>query len=145
MNFYYGTPVRWGKLRANYSLTFRGQYTRQVLYGADQFSIGGRYTVRGFDGENILSAENGYLVRNELSIPLGAPHQEFYTGLDYGQVFGPSSQYLLGHRLAGIVFGIRGKIQQRVGYDAFIGAPIYKPEGFKTGKTALGFNLYWQI
>ena len=145
LNFYYGKPIHLGKLPANYSLTIRGQYTRQVLYEADQFSIGGRYTVHGFDGENTLSAENGCIIQNELSIPLGKSHQECYIGIDYGHVWGPSDQYLLGRNLAGAVIGIRGTLMHNMKYDTFIGAPLYKPAGLKTGKTTLGFNLYWQL
>ena len=30
------------------------------------FSIGGRYTVRGFDGEASLMGERGWLLRNDI-------------------------------------------------------------------------------
>lgn len=70
---------------------------------------------------------------------------EPYIGIDYGQVWGPSDIYLLGNKLAGAVFGIRGQIGKNLQYDAFIGAPLYKPEGFKTGKTVLGFSTYMYI
>jgi hemolysin activation/secretion protein len=145
MNFYYETPFQLGNWQPSYSLTFRGQYTKDMLYMADQFSIGGRYTVRGFNGENTLSAENGYILRNEIRFPLKHLNMEPYIGIDYGRVWGPSDGYLLGNSLAGAVLGIRGKGLLQVNYDVFIGTPIYKPEGFKAGKTACGFNVYCQI
>ena len=70
---------------------------------------------------------------------------EPYLGLDLGHVWGPSDEYLLGKNLAGAVFGIRGNLLKGLQYDAFIGTPIYKPEGFKTSKTALGFQVYYQF
>ena len=134
-----------GKVQGRYTFNLRGQYTTDVLYGADQFSIGGRYTVRGFDGEQTLSAENGIIIRNELSVAIPELRLEPYLGLDLGHVWGPSDEYLLGKNLAGAVFGIRGNLLKGLQYDAFIGTPIYKPEGFKTSKTALGFQVYYQF
>ena len=144
LNLYYGTPIKLGNIDASYSCTFRGQYTNNVLYGADQFSIGGRYSVRGFSGENSLSAENGYVLRNELSFPLKKLNMEPYFGLDYGYVFGSSDEYNLGNKLVGSVIGVRGKVATQISYDSFLGMPLYYPDGFKADQTVLGFNLYWQ-
>ena len=105
-----GTPVKLGKAIGRYTFTARGQYTNNTLYGTEHFSIGGRYTVRGFDGEQTLAAENGFFLRNELGIPLTKLNMEPYIGMDYGRVWGPSSEYLLGNELAGIVFGLRGTL-----------------------------------
>lgn len=144
-NFNLQTPVKLGATQGRYRFSFRGQCTSDMLYGSDQFSIGGRYSVRGFDGELTLAAENGFYIQNELSIPVKNLNMEPYIGIDYGQVWGPSDIYLLGNKLAGAVFGIRGQIGKNLQYDAFIGAPLYKPEGFKTGKTVLGFSTYMYI
>jgi len=145
LNLNIAAPVKLGKVQGRYTFNLRGQYTTDVLYGADQFSIGGRYTVRGFDGEQTLSAENGIIIRNELSVAIPELRLEPYLGLDLGHVWGPSDEYLLGKNLAGAVFGIRGNLLKGLQYDAFIGTPIYKPEGFKTSKTALGFQVYYQF
>ena len=42
-----------------------------TLDAQDRFAIGGRYTVRGYDGEASLSAERGWLLRNDLSWAVG--------------------------------------------------------------------------
>lgn len=63
--------------------------------------------MRGFDGEQTLSAENGIIIRNELSVAIPELRLEPYLGLDLGHVWGPSDEYLLGKNLAGAVFGIR--------------------------------------
>ena len=57
------------KINLNYTLTFDSQYSWNTLYGTDQFSIGGEYTVRGFR-EATISGDNGYYIRNDLRINL---------------------------------------------------------------------------
>lgn len=143
INLYYGTPLKLGNIKARYSCTMRGQYTNNMLYGADQFSIGSRYTVRGFSGENTLSGENGFFIRNDLGFPLKKVTLEPYIGLDYGCVWGQGSENSIGHTLAGGVIGIRGQAGPTVTYEAFMGTPLYKPTGFLAGKTSAGFNLTW--
>ncbi len=128
-----------------YTYKARGTLTNDVLYGVEQCTIGGRYTERGFDGEQSLAGENGFFIRNELGIPFKKFDLEPYIGVDYGHVWGPSSEYQLGNKLAGAVFGLRGSISKYFQYDAFIGAPLYKPEGFRTAKTALGFIAYMRF
>lgn len=137
------TPVQFGKVEGKYSINFRGQYTKDLLYTADYFSIGNRYTVRGFDGEQTLLAENGWFVRNEVSMPT-AKEQEAYLGLDYGQVSGPSAQSLLGTKLAGAAIGIRGG-KGNFHYDVFTSWPIYKPQGYQTDPHPFGFQLTYQM
>lgn len=84
------------------------------------------------------------MIRNELSVALGESGQEFYLGLDHGEVGGPSSDLLVGKWLTGAVIGVRGGIKS-VQYDLFIGAPLYKPEGFKTASSVVGFSLNWSF
>lgn len=139
------TPVKLAKTPAQYTLTMRGQFSMDTLYSTEQLAIGGRYTVRGFDGEQTLSAENGILIRNEIGIPINKANSEIYIGLDAGYVWGPSAKYLLGDKLVGTTLGIRGTAMKQLQYDIFIGTPIYKPRGFKTAKTTFGFNLYFSF
>ncbi len=129
-------------LRYNGSL--RAQWNDTPLIPQDRFSIGGRYTVRGFDGELILSAERGWLIRNDLGWALGNSGHEVYFGIDHGEVGGSSAEMLLGKRLSGAVLGLRGAIKT-VSYDLFVGTPLAKPEGFTAPDTVAGFNLSWGI
>lgn len=138
------TPITIGNIQANYHLSFTGQYTKDRLYSTDQLAIGGRWTVRGFDGDNSLSAENGWYLRNELDIPIGGANITPYLAFDIGHVWGPSSEWLLGKNLAGAAIGVKGNIGSTLQYDVFLGVPLYKPEGFKTGKTAAGFSLFME-
>ncbi|PKE30587.1 ShlB/FhaC/HecB family hemolysin secretion/activation protein [Rahnella sp. AA] len=131
----------------NQNLHFSTQYQRQFsntpLTPQDQFSLGGRWTVRGFDGQRTLSADRGWYVRNDMGwyTPVGGI--ELYLGADYGEVGGHGSDLLVGKHLAGGVAGLRGNAFH-IGYDFFAGVPFSKPEGFQTDPATFGFNLNWQ-
>lgn len=118
---------------------WRAQWDHTPLVPQDRFSIGGRYTVRGFDGESLLMAERGQLLRNDLSLPFAGSH-EAYWGLDYGRVAGPSADLLVGQHLVGTVLGLRGAWKQ-LSYDVFAGRPVSRPAGFQTHRRVAGFNL----
>ena len=126
------------KLR--YTALWRAQWNRTPLTPQDRFAIGGRYTVRGFDGETSLAGDRGWLLRNDIGFALGQSGAELYAGIDYGEVGGPSAKFLLGSHLAGGVIGLRGAVTG-LNYDLFIGAPIGMPEGYRTAKVTGGINL----
>lgn len=129
----------WGA-QWQFSSQWRGQRERTPLTPQERFTIGGRYTVRGFDGESSLIGERGWLWRNDLSLLLGDSGEQLYLGVDQGRVGGASAQWLVGQRLAGAVLGWRGGWGS-VQYDVFLGVPLHKPEGFRTAKVSAGFQL----
>ncbi|WP_228983066.1 ShlB/FhaC/HecB family hemolysin secretion/activation protein [Paraburkholderia gardini] len=129
-----GFPLR-------YTATVRAQNTPDVLYPTEYFSIGSRYTVRGFDGDTMLAAEKGVFVRNDLEIPLQRFGQALYLGIDGGEVFGPEANNLLGRRLVGAVIGLRGSAFRHVSYDVFIGGPLYQPDRFPNHWPVAGFSV----
>ncbi len=47
------------------------QYSKQTLFGTEQFSVGGYYSVRGFR-ENYITGDSGYYFRNKLNFNLGS-------------------------------------------------------------------------
>lgn len=122
--------------------SLHGQYNKTPLLTTDKISIGGRNTVRGFDGETTLTAEKGFYWRNDLSYAYLPTHQ-VYIGYDYGRVSGESKEYLLGQSLSGAAVGIKGslKIGGNLNYDLFAAKPIVKPANYPTHKTAYGFSL----
>lgn len=138
------TPVLLGKTKASYNAYLHGQYTKDRLYAAEFLSIGNRYTVRGFDGEQTLAAENGWYLRNELSIPLNQSGPEFYVALDVGQVGGASVDQSYGRSIAGSTVGIRGNLASAQ-YDVFFGTPIKHPASMDVPNHVMGFQLYYQI
>ena len=135
-------PFKFSGQSFRYNGTGRAQWNRTPLVPQDRFSIGGRYTVRGFDGESVLMAERGWLIRNDLGWMLGESGQELYLGVDHGQVGGSSADRLIGTRLTGAVLGLRGGYKN-FSWDLFTGAPLVKPEGFKTSHITAGVNLTW--
>ena len=140
----FAAPMRIADTPARYTFNLRAQHTRDRVFQSEFFSIGNRYTVRGFDGEQTLSAERGWLVRNELALPIQGTQHEFYAGLDHGQVGGPSSGVLLGTRLSGFVLGLRGGVHG-MNYEIFAGWALAKPDGYKTTQPAVGFQLAYQF
>ncbi|WP_433963068.1 ShlB/FhaC/HecB family hemolysin secretion/activation protein [Pectobacterium colocasium] len=126
-----------------YNVQYRRQLANTRLTAQDQFSIGNRWTVRGFDGELTLSADDGWLVRNELAWRTPLQNQELYLGVDYGEISNNSKDTLIGNHLAGGVIGVRGNVLN-TGYDLFAGIPLSKPDGFETSPAVFGFSLNWQ-
>lgn len=139
----FSVPFKIASQPLTYIGTFRGQLSRSQLNLIDQFSIGNRYTVRGFDGELTLAGERGFFLRNELNLPIANSGQSAYVGLDIGKVYGPSVQNLLGDKLAGAAIGLRGGLFG-LSYDVFSSWALYKPQGFSTAMPAVGFNLSYQ-
>lgn len=132
----------WGRQLLRYGTAWRAQWNRTPLVPQDRFSIGGRHSVRGFDGETTLSAERGWLWRNELAFALASSGQEAYVGVDHGELGGPSSERLAGTRLSGATLGLRGA-WKGLSYEVFAGWPLRRPSGFKTSSTTAGFSLHW--
>ena len=142
----YNHPFLIGRQHFVYDTALHAQWNKTPLTPLDKIAIGGRYTVRGFDGESSLSAERGWYWRNEVAWSFKPAHQ-FYLALDGGHVSGDSAQYLLGQTLIGAAAGLRGQFQAggSLNYDLFAGKPIKKPKGFQTASTVFGFNLNYSF
>ncbi|EJP29715.1 hemolysin secretion/activation protein, ShlB/FhaC/HecB family [Haemophilus sputorum HK 2154] len=130
---------QWGNQAWQWQSSLNAQWNKTPLIAQDRFSIGGRYTVRGFDGELSLSGERGWNWRNELSWQF-SPNHAFYWAVDGGRVSGWSTENQLGHHLMGTAIGLRGGIKG-VSYDVFMGRLMRKPEGFRTSDAVAGFSL----
>lgn len=117
-----------------HSTTLKAQYATDSLTPDLKMAIGGRYTVRGFDGERSLSADNGVLLKQDLSFYPSFLNQQqttkqsttanqsnsqnsqsshaIYLGLDAGYVSShdkSQNELLLGQHLAGAAIGIKGQ------------------------------------
>jgi hemolysin activation/secretion protein len=126
-------PLTLGGRGWQYGATLRAQHTRDATLSVDQFAIGNRSNVRGFDAEGVLLAESGYFLRNEWSTPTKLIDIDTlaFVGIDLGRVWGPSTANLVGNKLAGAAFGARGKWQS-LQFDLTLATPLYKPEGFRS-------------
>ncbi len=130
----FSLPFKLGGRSILHTTNIRAQYTRDMTLSVDQFAIGSQYTVRGFDGDGVLLAESGYFVRNEWSTPmhlLDGVDSAAFIGLDFGRVWGPSVATLVGDKLAGAAFGLRGS-WKGLQFDLALGTPLYRPDGFRT-------------
>ncbi|EEY7874021.1 ShlB/FhaC/HecB family hemolysin secretion/activation protein [Escherichia coli] len=141
MNASFNLPFTLAEQPFSYSFRYQRQLSNTPLTPQEQFAIGNRWTVRGFDGERTLNASNGWYIRNDLVWRTPLPEQELYLGMDYGEVGGAGSEYLVGRHLAGGVVGLRGQLFS-TDYDVFIGRPFSKPAGFMTSDVTVGFNLF---
>ena len=138
----YQIPRIWGHRPASITTSFHGQWTLgdKRLFSRDMISLGNRYTVQGFDGENTLMAESGWYMRNEVASYIPKWKSSVYTNIDFGAVYGPSTEVLTGKFIAGTSLGIRGQFKSGLFYDVFVGAPLYKPSGYKTDSVTAGFQ-----
>lgn len=136
-------PFELNEQAMRFQSRFQGQWTDDRLTAQDQFSIGGRYNVRGFDGQTTLAADRGWFLRNELGWLIPDTQNELYIGVDTGEVSGNNSEFLLGRSLAGGVIGLRGNFRQ-LSYDLFASTDLAKPDGFQNDTMVYGFNLHWE-
>lgn len=108
--FNYNRPFLLLDEKVSFTSQFSAQKAHSSLYGSEQISIGGLYSVRGFVN-NSLSGDNGYYWRNELSIrkPITIGGEvlsaRFYAGYDLGEVSSQVDDVPQG-RMSGMVVGI---------------------------------------
>ncbi|MGY6269029.1 ShlB/FhaC/HecB family hemolysin secretion/activation protein [Achromobacter denitrificans] len=131
-----------------YQANWQLQHAKTPIVPADYFTIGNRYAVRGFDGQMTLASEDGWTLRNDLSLNLGELGQQLYAGLDAGRVGGPSAQYLTDRSLVGAVTGLRGRIAMpyvNASYDLSAGWPLKKPDNLQTQSTVFAAALMFEF
>src|SRR5690606_9689283 len=124
----YGTGWRVGAQAINWSSSLQAQYSNHYLYGSEQMSVGGLFTVRGFDGTS-LSGDRGLYWRNEFSTVINAPALEravgrvqVYLALDAGRIVGREGQR--DGNLGGAAIGLRagGSVMT---FDVAVAAPMH--------------------
>lgn len=129
----------------DYSGQLNIQTTDDRILNHDKFSIGSRYTVRGFDGESVLLAESGLYLRNELQTRLESlAGSNLYLALDFGAVDGPSTELLAGETLAGAAIGLRAN-WQGINIDASLGTPVSKPDSFESASLTPYISVFYEF
>jgi hemolysin activation/secretion protein len=138
-------PFKFGDQFFSYQFDWNTQIARTPLAPTDYFSIGTRYSVRGFNQQVTLAAESGWAISNEVSWyrPTGIGVQSLYGGVDLGRVRGRAADFLTGQTLIGAVFGARGSVAPKsvlgaaLVYDASVGWPMLRPSGISGSPTFL--------
>lgn len=140
----WSTPWTPWQLPLAYQTNLRLQATDVALASPDRLGLGGRYTVRGFDGENTLSGDAGWLLRQDLQWNLGQSGGQLYMAVDMGEVDGPSTTGLSDRFIAGAAVGWRVQYK-KLQFDAFVGRPLHTPPTVRTSATTAGFSLNYVL
>lgn len=131
-------PFTVGAHRANYRGTFVVQRAPVPVPSTEFLQIGGRYTVRGFDGNETLAARSGWVLRNELSTRAVAGI-DAYAALDAGGV-SADADTTGGRTLVGGALGLRGGYR-RVSFDVALGMPLLKPATLRSASPTLDVQV----
>lgn len=120
----YRMPFQIGKHQFGYNTHFNAQYSQDNLSSNDQFTIGDRQTVRGFDGKKLLAGNKGLMIGQEIYYQLPTQiSQQLYFAIDKGFVSkdtGTSSDYI---EAMGSVLGYRMGLKH-LNLDAYVGQPL---------------------
>lgn len=118
--------------------------------GADRQTLGSRWSVRGFDGQDFLTGQQQLTWRQDLRLPgftaawLPTVQMQPYLGLDYGRITAavasaaPAAKP--GQVLAGAVAGLRWAGRGLSG-DLALAAPLHKPPGFVASSAVVYASL----
>lgn len=114
------------------------------LPSAEQFYIGGMYSVRGYK-ESLLGGDHGYAASIEYSVPLDeARTTSLFTFFDYGAVYGESA--FDDHVLAGTGLGIKSNIGDHVYTSVTLGVPLRRElNGTEVSKARVHFMFNSQF
>lgn len=137
----YTQPIQLLKQPLQYRAAITGQMASGRQISQDSFSIGGRYSVRGFSGEQSLSGDNGGMLQQDMTWWIPSTQHQVYLGLDNGWVGGESAQSFTKKHLMGTVAGLRLNTQY-ANLDAFIGKGLIAPAQVDKKVTA-GFKLHF--
>ncbi|WP_158608829.1 ShlB/FhaC/HecB family hemolysin secretion/activation protein [Neisseria chenwenguii] len=127
-----------------YDTAFRRQWNFTPLTLQEQMSLGRRYSIRGFDGEQTLLGERGWQWCNTLGWQYLPSHQVYLAadsgGVGGGRNTGASS-------LSGGAVGLKGRLKAGgvLSYDVFAGRPFRKPDYLQTASPVYGFNLNYSF
>ncbi|MDX2463829.1 MAG: ShlB/FhaC/HecB family hemolysin secretion/activation protein [Porticoccus sp.] len=144
----YARPFQVLSKTVSFTSQFTGQKANDTLFGSEQISIGGIYSVRGFV-KNTRAGDNGYYWRNELSVrqPLALYNQtistRYYIGYDIGKVSSRVSNSQEGS-LTGMVVGLSGN-WRGVACDVFYTKPLTLPSSMDKESNQTWFRVTYSI
>lgn len=144
----FSRPFHMFGMDANFSSQLTGQSAKNTLYGSEQISIGGIYSVRGFVN-NTLSGDDGYYVRNEISVrnPVVVKGETIgtrvYVGYDTGEVRNRAQNVPQG-ALSGMVVGFSAN-WRGVAWDLFNTRALTLPDTMTREGAQTWFRLTYSL
>jgi hemolysin activation/secretion protein len=154
LGYFRAFPVGEANLLFNTSLN--GQWSNDRLFGSEQISSGGFYTVRGVR-DSVLYGDRGYTWRNEVSVLLPAFENaqlakafgrvEPYAALDFGRTLAAAKGNGVSGSMLGGAIGLRnrsGRVTFDISYSDLLIEPdlpaAQKPSsGLFLGRVAISF------
>lgn len=120
----------------------RAQYSTNYLFGTEEISMGGVYSVRGFNDTG-LSGNSGFYLRNELSPTFVFEGRDIspYMALDYGYVEEDKN-----NAYGSIIGGAIGSriVWNDINFDIFYSAPLKDSEFTKDESSSfVGLNMIY--
>lgn len=114
LNASYMKGINFFNLSGLLSTSFSYQDTHDVLYGLEQISVGGFYSVRGYEGVS-LTGDKGFNIKSDITIDniLSVPNLSFLVGYDFGKIY--SHYDTIEGQLSGGAYGLKFSL-----YDIFI-------------------------
>lgn len=129
-----------------YEMTFGAQYSPASLTIQDQFNIGNRWNVRGFEYSSGIDAINGFYIRNTFNFTTAFNGLTTFFGADYGQVGGSQTTRQLygGDKLIGVTAGVKGNVHS-LGYELSLALPVLHPSRMVVDDFTANFNISYQL
>lgn len=118
-----GTKYFNAKLPATYQFSGYAQYSNDLLYSVEQLSIGGSYSVRGFQTQNI-SGNSGWYARNDLMFQTSSTISP-YLAYDIGHI--RSGEDTVGGTLSSATIGLRAHYHL-FAFDLYHAIPLTSPD-----------------
>ena len=146
--FNYARPFSLVGKNFSFNSQFTSQKAESTLYGSEQISIGGIYSVRGFV-TNTLSGDDGYYWRNEISArqPVVIGNEtigtRLYMGYDSGAVRNRAANVPEG-RLTGMVIGVSAN-WRGASWDLFATRPLSLPDNMTKESSQTWFRVSYSF
>ena len=128
-------------IQAYYNLNLGVQYAPDNLTLQDKFTVGNRWSVRGFENSSGIDGDNGFYVQNTFNINTGFNNATSYFGADFGQITSNvSPQDIGGKKLLGGIIGLKGSVKA-FEYDVSLSSPFIYPKKMDVDRYTINFNL----
>ncbi|WP_180937496.1 ShlB/FhaC/HecB family hemolysin secretion/activation protein [Herbaspirillum seropedicae] len=147
LHLHLNVPLTQGAAPWTYHTQLQWQWASTDLSAQDRLCLGGRYSVRGFDGQQSVCGDGGQLWRNELATSLPAsisPTASTQVYLAWDTARATTRGLDGGQGLSGMALGMRGQHRFSDGYalhwEVFVGQPLSQPHGMERARHSGGFS-----